>query len=520
MLKRAWKKSVSVTYGDLRIVAATYALLPVVLFLMRFLKWYFALIGLVAVGFSYYNIIKQRKTNTLRPAAIELRVSSMVGVFLLMLLWCQLGGMNGYMFQTSDWDCRNAIYRDLITHRWPVVYKSSNSALVYYVGHWLPPAIVGKVVNKLFHSVELAWFVGRMALWFWSALGLSIIAVLLFAYMKANSTKQRVIAMVVFVFFSGLDFIGMLFTGKQGELLSPEVLHLEWWTTSGNQYSSITTCLFWVFNQSIVPWMMTLCFLMDSDERNYVTYGAACLLCGPLPLVGLAILMVFRAMCRLLECVRKKEVKEWCRTIFSVGNIFVVVAIIPVLALYLFGNSALAATGESELVVGQASFFSTGYWNGDLFVFFMLEVGIYLALLWNTNKKNPLLYAIAISLLCIPYFHVGGAADFCMRASLPGIFIIMTYVADYLARYFSIHWEKRKCVKTSKRICAIALVAVFLCGAITPTVEIYRGIYNVVSKGDLTQPYDPIGSFDNGEINKNFQTTDANQRIFYKYLAR
>ena len=109
MLKRAWKKSVSLTYGDIRIAAVTYALLPVVLFFMRFLRWYFALIGLVAIGFSYYNIIKQRKTNTLRPAAIELRVSSMVGVFLLMLLWCQLGGMNGYMFQTSDWDCRNAI---------------------------------------------------------------------------------------------------------------------------------------------------------------------------------------------------------------------------------------------------------------------------------------------------------------------------------------------------------------------------------------------------------------------------
>ena len=65
-----------------------------------------------------------------------------------------------------------------------------------------------------------------------------------------------------------------------------------------------------------------------------------------------------------------------------------------------------------------------------------------------------------------------------------------------------------------------ALVGAFLCGAITPGVEIYRGLYNVVSKGDFEQPYDPVGSFDNGEININFQTTNADQRFFFKYLAR
>lgn len=520
MLKRAWKKSVSLTYGDIRIAAVTYALLPVVLFFMRFLRWYFALIGLVAIGFSYYNIIKQRKTNTLRPAAIELRVSSMVGVFLLMLLWCQLGGMNGYMFQTSDWDCRNAIYRDLITHRWPVVYKSSNSALVYYVGHWLPPAIVGKVVNKLFHSVELAWFVGRMALWFWSALGLSIIAVLLFAYIKANSTKQRVIAMVVFVFFSGLDFIGTLLYGEGSYLLSPEILHLEWWPENGYQYSSITSCLFWVFNQSIIPWMMTLCFLMDSDERNYVTYGAACLICGPLPLVGLAILMVVRAVCRFIENIRRKQIKEWCRTIFSVGNILMVILVVPFLAVYLFGNNAIAATGESEFVAEQSSFFSSGYWNDDLLIFFFLEVGVYLVLLWNAHKKDPLFYAIVVSLLCIPYFHIGVSTDFCMRASLPGVFITMTYLADYLVHYFSIPRQKRTRMKMSKRVCGIALVVVFMCGAITPAVEIYRGIYNVITRRDISIPCDTIVTFDDGTVTTNFSTADADQRFFYKYLAR
>ena len=520
MLKRAWKRSFSLTYGEIRIAAVTYALLPVALFLMFFLRWYFALIGLTAIGVGYYSLLKQRKTNSLRPAAIELRVSSMVGIFAIMLLWCQLGGMNGYMFQTTDWDCRNAVFRDLITHRWPVVYNDSNSALVYYVGHWLPPAMVAKVFNKLFHSIELAWFVGRVALWFWTALGLSVLVLLLFAYIKAESTKKRIIAIVVLIFFSGLDIVGALYYGKCERLLSPDLLHLERWAKHGYQYSSITTCLYWVFNQSVIPWMMTLCFLMDSDERNYVTYSAACLICGPLPLIGLAILMVFRAVCRLIRCIREQRVKDWCKAIFSVGNILVVILCVPMMAVYLLSNSALAATGESQRVVEQASFFSTGYWNRSLLAFYAVEVGVYLVLLWNAHKKEPLFYAVAVSLLCIPYFHIGTSMDFCMRASLPGIFIILTYVADYLAQYFSTPRQERKHVPAVQRLCAMALVGAFLCGAITPAVEIYRGLYNVVSKGDFEQPYDPIGSFDNGKININFQTTDADQRFFYKYLAR
>lgn len=67
-----------------------------------------------------------------------------------MLLWGYLGGQTGFFYQNSDWGYRNAIYRDLITNSWPVYYPQKDTALVYYIGHWLVPAALTKPVYALF----------------------------------------------------------------------------------------------------------------------------------------------------------------------------------------------------------------------------------------------------------------------------------------------------------------------------------------------------------------------------------
>lgn len=50
----------------------------------------------------------------------------------------------------------------------------------------------------------------------------------------------------------------------------------------------MTTCLFWVFNQTVVPWLMTLCVLNEKSVENYALLGLLALPFGPLPFVGLA----------------------------------------------------------------------------------------------------------------------------------------------------------------------------------------------------------------------------------------
>ena len=78
-------------------------------------------------------------------------------VFAFSLLWTYLGGMNGYYYQSTDWDCRNAIYFDLIQYKWPVTYDQNGAALVYYIGHWLPPAALAKLTVILDFHRNPSW---------------------------------------------------------------------------------------------------------------------------------------------------------------------------------------------------------------------------------------------------------------------------------------------------------------------------------------------------------------------------
>lgn len=519
-MKNLWRRSISLNYGDMRIMAAGYVLLPVALFFIGFLRWYYALIGMAALGISFYCFIKFRKANILKPHVIELRLSTLIGLFGLMLLWCQLGGLNGYGYQSSDFDCRNAIFRDIITHRWPVFYETSNSALVYYIGHWLPPALIGKLADLLFHNARFTWFAGRMALWVWTALGLTILLLLLFLYTKASTPKKRIITTIVLIFFSGLDFFGAWSYDALEKLLAPDELHLEWWARVDSQFSSITTCLYWVFNQSVTPWIVTACFMMDENESNYLAYGIGCILCGPLSLVGLALLMFVRAISRLILSCKEHCIKDWFKAIFSLGNTALLIIAFPFLLVYLFGNNAIGVASESEAVLNQGSFFSLSYWSQERWYFFFIEIGFYVMLLWHAHKKDPIFYAVVLSLLCIPYFHIGVGQDFCMRASIPGLFIVMMYTAKYLVQYLPGRKQASDHKKNGRKICAVLLLMVFLCGALTPCVEIFRGIYHVATQKTYQLAKDSIVTFDTDSVTTNFSTSNADQQFFFKYLAR
>lgn len=48
---------------------------------------------------------------------------------------------------------RNAVFMDLVERPWPV--QSGGNALVYYLGFWLPSALVA----KLTHSLETGFFI-------------------------------------------------------------------------------------------------------------------------------------------------------------------------------------------------------------------------------------------------------------------------------------------------------------------------------------------------------------------------
>ncbi len=507
----------------LRTAAVIYLALPLLAFYCGFLRGYWAVLCGAALIVVICCMLKKADPAAEMQESQLFSGKTVLPVFFFTLLWTYLGGMNGYFFQTSDWDCRNAIYFDLIQYPWPVIYPQSGGALVYYIGHWLPPAALARGILKLTGSAEAGLFTGRMLLWLWSSIGLTITILMLFRLLKAADTKKKVMAVLLFMFFSGLDILGAICEQKTGYLLQPRILHLEWWGEY-YQYSSMTTCVFWVFNQSIIPWMLTACFLMEDGPENYIFYCVACLLTGPLPCVGLVILMLVKAAVYLIGKAREKQIGNAMKAVFSVRNLISLFVLFPPVALYILSNNSI---GGSSASFGGASTYQVTlgtYFNYALFEFLLFDVGLYLLFVFPDCKKDPLFYTIAISFLLIPYFHVGTSNDFCMRASIPGIFTLMFFVSRFLLEHFRVPAKRAFVVKDEKekirRICAWMLAICFIIGAVTPAVEIYRGFYHVAESGTFFLEDQSIMTFNGETTPYNFGCDSPNDHLFFRYFAK
>lgn len=553
--------------------------LPLLCYLIGFLKWYFAIISCAALLFVLWKTLKGNEDRTpdlqqKDQSQFLIPLKTVLLVFLFSLIWSYLGGMNGYFYQSTDWDCRNAVYFDLIRYDWPIIYEQNGAALVYYVGHWLPPATIAKLIQNLTGSIEAGRFAGRMLLWLWSSAGLTIIILMIYRFVGAKTSKTRIAATLIFVFFSGMDIIGALIKNTTGEVLAPENLHLEWWT-HGVQYTSITACLYWVFNQAIIPWMITLCFLTEEDPRNYVFYATACLLCGTLPCFGLAILMIVKAIAYGVKKLKQREGDRIPKTIFSAQNLVAFLVIFPMVAFYLlsantfkdvfgdkltfFGTKAAAETiqantdttqtvqAEGQILTVTAENTNQTEQNteenpqtdeepkykvfrlptnsiGGLLLFLFIDVGCYMLLIWSDHFKNPLFYTMAACFILFPFIHIGKQHDFCMRASIPSLFLLMLYVNRFLLDHYSrktgspqkkFHSKEEK----TKRILAICLAVCLAFGAVTPIVEIYRGIQHVIENKTIFLENQNLMTFNVDWIQNSYECSNPKEHFFFRYLA-
>lgn len=130
----------------------------------------------------------------------------------------------------------------LVEYDWPVIREvttengSSTRGMIYYIGFWLPSAVFGKIFTLN---------AGYYFQFFWAILGVSLVYYFVCNYFK----KLSVFPLLGMIFFSGLDILGYYmidYNFAELKLYS----HIEFWC-SGYQFSSMTTQLFWVFNQAI-----------------------------------------------------------------------------------------------------------------------------------------------------------------------------------------------------------------------------------------------------------------------------
>ncbi len=547
-------------YSNLKKFIYLYLLLPVFLFVAGFLRIPFAVMaGVFAIGVYLLAAgIFSHKKNTDEDKELEdgimIGKGALIILFLIGVVWCFLGGQGGFFYQSPDWNCRNAIFRDLIRYDWPVYYENTGDALVYYIGHWLPAAVVAKGIYFISGRLAIAWVAGRILLWLWTAIGCFLVMLLMLLYFKAHTKGQMIGTVFMLIFFSGMDVVGTLCNVLRGGptwIFIP--FHFEPWA-NGLQYSSNTTCLFWVFNQAVAPWICVLCYLLEKKMKNYAVILAGCMMAGPFALVGLSVFAGISIWNKLVKCEKKEEYRSFCKELFTIQNISTLVILFPVILLYYSSNAivqSLHFTAYIEKVFSikyvvvfivlfgilvciytvSGKINETAKKYSGIFavvfaicilllvrqyvLFYFLEVGALLLLIWRDYKIEWKFYVVALFLAITPKITVGNSSDFMMRASIPALIILMLMVTKSI-------WKHRNDV-LRKAMPTVLLIGCVLIGACTPLGEFYRAISATISAESMQDVIcDDKYTLDQETHSglDNFTAVNPKEQFFFKYLAK
>lgn len=467
------------------IVIYFYSVLPTLIFILGWFEWYWAFIfGVLILTACFKSINVSSQDSCFITQDFNMKVTLIV--LLIVAVWVYLSGIGGYCFQNKDHRVRNSIFNILVEYNWPVVSTDGSRGLIYYIGFWLPAACIGKVFG-----LEAGYFFQAI----WAILGIFCIYYLICIYRK----KWDLLPIIFMIFFSGLDYVGIWLLGKDGmDLILAS--HIEWWAADF-QFSSMTTQLFWVFNQALPAWLATILILNQKNCKNILFILSLIMLQSTFPFVGLIPIVIYLYIKRIIA-----DKNNW-KEIFTFQNIVGVIVVGGSVFFYLLGS----VSGTKLAVDNAKSMLTEPAAQGMRYaLFYLLEFGIYLCFIFRYKKRDPLVYVIVGILLICPFIKVGSSHDFCMRVSIPALFILMIMCIEGLEKIYR-----------DKKIYTLVVFSILLLlGAITPFNEIHRSVKETFLRATdgrsvRSEAVNAEDIFHGDNFSGNLQNN-----LFYKYLSK
>ena len=467
-----------------QMVSYIYIILPILIFMMGWVKWIVSIPTSLIIVYSLYTAYRKSGHQYIYPKVKE--KGTIIIAFVIICGWVFLSGVGGFVYQNGDHKSRNAIFRVLVEYDWPILKnvieggQIQTRMLSYYIGYWLPAAVVGKIFDLSLGFVFQA---------VWAVLGI----VLVYHKISARFGRYSVVPLLIFIFFSGLDILGFPLLGKEPFIIGTNQ-HIEFWGVL--QFSSHTTQLFWVYNQAIYGWLLTLMLLEEEDNRHLVLIWSCGLLECTFPFVGMLPFLCFKILKNFQKRAKNDSTGKALRELFSIENVLGAGLIGIITFTFLLNNSAADNNGTGLPITLRSIM--------RYLVFLSFEVSVYYIPIYKHHRKDPLFYISLLMLMICPLIRVGGSIDFCMRASIPSLLVLCLLVTDSLVKTW----------KTSKRHFAVLLI-VFLLGSITPIHEIGRTIENTSGFEDNLRFDDEEGVFAIGNF-----SSDTADNLFYQYLSK
>lgn len=526
---------ISISYNKLKLAGILYAAVPAVIFFFGWLSLPCAVIFSLMLAAAVFFSIRKFSDSDGEHKTLEISRGNFFALAVISFLWCFFAGQGGFVHQSSDHIIRNEIIRDLISRPWPVTYGEGEHMLSYYIAHWMGPTAVGKLVYLLSGSLRAGYLTGNILLLLRSGIGCFIVLLLTAMITNTGKKTRALLSAFMFIFFSGLDVIGVIIRGDIGST------HFEWWADYF-QYSSNTTCLFWVYNQTVVAWIITLCIINEKKIKDFAFLGLLAFPYGPFPFVGIVVMCLIKAavpLARLFKTKSRNEAKAYAADVFSPQNILTLLSIAPVYILYYTSNVIISDTAA----VSSGGAVSTGFRFHSVFLnaaaagntetvvdfavkyilLLVLEFGIYAALLFRYKRRDPVFIGMCVSLVIIPLFQIGYKYDFSMRTSIPAL----VYICISFISFVQSEIPERKesggldAFVRAKPLLTVGLM-VFVLGAVDPFMEFEREISSsfFVCGYNPGFDYSRSDSLDDGGVNANFYAVNYKESDFYKYICK
>lgn len=508
---------------SLKIQAMLYMYIPVIIFLVGYTKWYFALpTGVILIvclivfirdndlyrygrdrsGLydpdAYMEAEDERGEDvSIRPAVLITAVAVIVGI-------CLVTGIGGVFPQAGDWEKHNAVLRDLMQRPWPVYYEAHDrSMLTYYLGQYLVPALAGRITGS--------FDVANAVMGAYCIYGLLLVYLLLIRLTKADNAKKQLTTVVVMMFFCGAlcvvqMLLKLIYTDSMYSLGS-----YHWVLVDGImlQYRSNLVMIRWVLPQIIVPWMAVMIYMEKIRRAEYyVLILLPSLLFGSFSFAALAVIAVLTVFPLLLNQ------KLTIRQILSPLNILPAATLGLILFFYFVGNLEVDKPVSSSFRFEIYDLRHIAVYL--IFCFFMF--GIYAICVYEKNKKDPLFYVNVAILMILPWFRMGLCNDVVMSGSISSLFILMIMVLELL-------FDERN--STSLGIRKGVVIVMLMLGMTYPICEIRDNIRYDSEGMNIASAYSSMELFTergNPEISEdlmyNYYTYDMEGKVFCEYIAR
>lgn len=482
-------------------MAEAYLIAPLFVFFAGWLDYGFALLMVLMLGLACYKLW----TTNANVNSEVFNLNMLMIAIGLAMVWCFFAGVGYFYYQSWDYHFRNAVFRDLINYEWPVMYDRAHTPMAYYMGFWLIPAMLTKFTGLFLGNARQLFLVGNVYLFIYAVMGTVLVFLELAAALKIKSAKGLLGACLIFMFFSGLDVIGFLFFRGTEQ---PFELHLDWWA-SVMQYSSLSTSMFWVYNQLICVALMVFWVYNKRDIKSFGLMVPVMLFLTPYPTASIGVYMVVLAISQFISQENKQAFIS--TQVFSVPNLIGVFWVLPVVILYLITNS-----GGIDKLWYVFDFISPE----RLLLFMVLEFLLYVGVVFKYFKKDVFFITTVALLILIPFVRLDRQNNFCMRAAIPALVMLAFFVIRFLFENIKL---------PQKRLACTTVILLLIFGAATPCMEFYRGLYYVHKTGKIALVQDEIYTLNQAYVrmpvfgwsaNHQFSANNYKKDIFWQYLAK